>query len=378
MMKNTKLNVCIVGGGHIGTTLACYIKHAYSEHRVNLYTWHSEKFSDTIKCNDIENERSYTVTIDKVSSDPRYVIADSDIIFVALPHFMIEKAFSDISPYVKDGAVIGVIPGGGGCEFFFEKYFNRNITLFGFQRVPFTAKVAEYGRETNLKSWKPYSVVGTIYKDRIDDVCELIENCGLKTKKASDYLEIALTPTNPILHTSRTFELFGKFDRGHIFEHKMKFYVGWGNEASQILFSMDSELHQLLDSLEIDTSAIIPLSEHYESHSVDAMTKKINSIATFQSVYAPLKEVEKGFVTDTDSRMFSEDFPWGLLVFRSYFDFFNIKAPTMDRLLQWYSSYMGYDWYDGDRLIYDNLKSTGAIQKYGISSGEDLINFYNR
>ena len=371
------MKVCIVGGGHIGTTLLCYIKHIHPEFRVSMYTRHPERFAEIIKCNDIERAFSYTIKADCISNDASTAAGCADIVFIALPHFAVEKAFADIAPYVSDNAFTGVLPGGGGCEFFFKKYFKGNQTLFGFQRVPFTAKLQQYGTETNLKSWKPFSVIGTLQRSRIDAACEMIGHCGLKTQKTSNFLEVALTPTNPILHTSRTYELFGKYDRHHEFEQKSKFYVGWTDATSETLFSMDDELHTLLDTMKgIDTSAIKKLSEHYESPTIPQMTAKINSIATFQSVYAPMKEQDGKYVADIDSRMFTEDFPWGLLVIRSYFEYFNLQAPTMDKLLNWYANYMGLDWYKDGELSGKDLKNTGAIQNYGINSKDELLALY--
>ena len=231
------MNICIEGGGHIGTTLLCYIKHTYPGYWVSLFTRMPEHFAETIKCNDIEGGFSYGVKPDCISNDAKAAAGNADIVFVALPHFAVEKAFSDIAPYVSEKAMIGVLPDGGGCEFLFGKYFDHNKTLFGFQRVPFTAKVQEYGKETNLKCWKPFSVVGSLQRSRIDKACELIEKCGLKTEKASNFLEVALTPTNPILHTSRTYELFGQYDRNHKSDQKSKFYVGWTDAASETMFS---------------------------------------------------------------------------------------------------------------------------------------------
>ena len=371
------MKVCVVGGGHIGTTLVCYVKHCHPSYRVSLYTRRPALFGDYLKCNDIEQGISYAICPDVVSSDPKLAAKDADIVFIALPHFAVENAFRSIAPYVSANAFIGVLPGGGGCEFFFREYFDSRKTLFGFQRVPFTAKLTEYGKETNLKSWKPYSVVGTLQRDRIDAACELIERCGLKTQKATNFLEVALTPTNPILHTSRTYEIFGQYERDHLFSQKSKFYVGWTDQASETLFSMDDELHTLLDAMSgISTAAIRRLSEHYESPTVPLMTAKINSIATFQTVYAPMKEYNGMYVADTESRMFAEDFPWGLLVIRSYFDYFDIPAPTMDKLLKWYSGYMGKKWYDNDQLCGKDLVSTGYIARYGIKTKEDLYKLY--
>ena len=374
------MRICIVGGGHIGTALLCYVKNTHPEYIVSMYTRRPKLFNEQIICNDWEGEKQYSVTPDVISDQASVSAKDADIVFIALPHFAVEKAFSDIAPYVSDVAFVGVLPGGGGCEFFFYKYFSDKQTLFGFQRVPFTAKLKEYGNEVNLKSWKPFSVVGTLPSYRIDGVCEKIQACGLKTKKAANYLEVALTPTNPILHTSRTHELFGGYDFNHVFKEKFKFYVGWSDRASVELLGMDAELQHLLKVITeftgLETSAIRPLSEHYESPTISALTAKINSIATFQSVFAPMKEVEGGFVSDTTSRMFTEDFPWGLAIIRSYFDIFGLHAPTMDKVLSWYANYMGFEWYVDGKFCGKDLIKTGIIQNYGLTKMEQLIEIY--
>jgi hypothetical protein len=223
-------------------------------------------------------------------------------------------------------------------------------------------------------------VVGALPSCRIDDACDLINACGLKTQKATNYLEVALTPTNPILHTSRTNELFGGHDRNYIYPEKSKFYVGWSDKASTTLFGMDSELQTLLSKITLTTGlktdAIRPLSEHYESPTIEALTTKINSIPTFQSVFAPMKEVDGGYIADTTSRMFTEDFPWGLAVIRSYFDLFGIPAPTMDKVLGWYANYMGLEWYVDGKFCGKDLNVTGVLGRYGIKSINELIEIY--
>lgn len=371
------MEVCIIGGGHIGTTLACYIKHHDPRKRVCLYTKKPQLYSKEIKCNDIENQNSYMVQLDDISSNPQ-VVGDATIIFIALPHFMIEKTFAEIASHVSKEAFIGVLPGCGGCEFFFGKYFDDDKTLFGFQRVPFIARLVEYGKETNLLSWKPYSVVGTQRHDRLEDACHLIEDCGMVTRKASNYIEIALTPSNPILHTARIFNLFGTYDKTHDFKMIPQFYEGWSDEASKDMLAMDEELHTLLRAMDcLDTSAIRPLGEHYESPTPEQMTRKISSIPAFQNMLAPIKKNEKGsFVVDLTSRMFLEDFSFGLVIFRSYFDLFGIKAPTMDKILMWFANYMGYEWYVDGMFCGKDLLNTGAVLRYGISTPKQLYQYY--
>ena len=110
------MKVCIVGGGNIGTALACYIKHIDDRKRVSLLTNHPRQFSKELKCNDIEQRITYVAELDVVSDDASLAADKADIVFIALPHFAVEKAFEDIAPYVADSALIGVLPGGGGCE----------------------------------------------------------------------------------------------------------------------------------------------------------------------------------------------------------------------------------------------------------------------
>ena len=375
------MKVTIVGGGHIGTALTSYIKHSYPSYEVRLFTRRPERFAKELTCNDWEGATSYRVVPDVVSSDPSEAAQDADIVFIALPHFAVEKAFSDLAPYVAEGCFVGVLPGSGGFEFFFDKYFKGNARLFGFQRVPFTAKLAEYGHEVNLKSWKPYSVVGTLRSRDLDEACAAIESCGLKTRRADNFLAVSLTPSNPVLHTSRTYEIFGSHPRDYEFPEHFHFYVGWGNKASETLFAMDSELHRLFEAIpELDMSSVKPLGEHYEAPTIEAMTKKINSIATFQTVMAPMKpsaDTPGTFVADTQSRLFTEDYPWGLAIIRAYCEIFGVKAPTIDRVLGWYADYLGLEYYVNGEFCGKDLVHTGIPQTHGISTPEQVLALYS-
>ena len=109
------------------------------------------------------------------------------------------------------------------------------------------------------------------------------------------------------------------------------------------------------------------------------MTAKINGIKTFQSVYAPMKKSPKDnemYIADTESRMFTEDFPWGLIIIRAYCEYFEVEAQTMDKLLMWYSDYMGLEWYVNGKLCGKDLINTGIPQNYGVRTKEELLQCY--
>lgn len=376
------MNITVVGGGHIGTAMCCYFKHRNPQDSVRLFTRRPEQFASSLICNDWERDERYEATLDCISANAAEAARDAQIVFIALPHFAVEKAFADIAPYVAPGCLVGVIPGSGGFEFFFEHYFGSNARLFGFQRVPFTAKLERYGHEVNLKSWKPCSVVGTLRAGDLDDACAAVERCGLATKRADNFLAVSLTPSNPVLHTARTHEIFGAFSPEHEFDEHPHFYVGWGDAASRTLFAVDAELHALFDALEgLDMSSVRPLGEHYEAPTVEAMTAKINSIATFQTVMAPMKPSEATpgkFVADISSRLFTEDFPWGLAIIRAYCEIFGVEAPTIDSLLQWYERFMGLEYYRDGKFCGKDLAKTGIPQNHGICTPQQVLELYSR
>lgn len=376
------MKVCIVGGGHIGTTLACHIKHYDKSIEVNLLTGKPQKFLQPITCNDIEHGESYTATIDRISDSQREAIPDADLILIAQPHFLIRETFEKIAPYTTTNAYIGVIPGSGGCEFFFDTIFRGNAHLFGFQRVPFTAKLVSYGQETNLKSWKPYSKIAALRSADTETACSLIEQCGLRTRKAANFLAVALVPSNPVLHTARTYDLFHNYTPDHVFEEHLKYYLGWSDETSRILLGMDGELHQLFAAMpSLDMSSVLPLLKHYGVNSQHELTQKINRIPTFQTVYAPLipdTEHDGRWRVDLRSRMFTEDFPWGLCIIRAYCDLFDVACPTIDQVLSWYEQYMHLQYYQNGKFEGADLQSTGIPQNYGITSRQQIIDLYTK
>ncbi len=360
------MKICIVGGGNIGTCLSAWLKHRNPDFSIRLYTGHPESFDGTLECTDVENDFTFSSRLDIVSGRPEIAALDAELVFVALPHFAVRKAFEDIAPHVASDAVICILPGCGGCEFFFHEYFTPAHTLCGFQRVPFIARTREYGKSAEIKSWKPYNVVASLQRARIDHVCGIIEKCGLKTRKATNYLEVALTPSNPILHTSRMYELFCDFSSSHVFDSRPKLYADWGQKASETLFAMDAELQKLLRLMEEDgigTSEIRPLPEHYESPTPEALTRKIRSIPSFQSIYAPFREEGDKYMADLSSRLFTEDFTYGLSLFRAYFHVYGLECPNIDKVLDWYYSYMG----EGTRP---------SLADYGIRSRKDLAGLY--
>ena len=90
------------------------------------------------------------------------------------------------------------------------------------------------------------------------------------------------------------------------------FYEDWTIEAAQLYIDMDNEFQALLRKLDVKEGAIPPVLEYYESYDAESLCNKIRSIAAFKGIKSPMIKTPNGWIPDTHSRYFTEDFGYGL------------------------------------------------------------------
>ena len=66
------------------------------------------------------------------------------------------------------------------------------------------------------------------------------------------------------------------------------------------------------------------------------MTEKIRGIKAFQGILSPMTRCEGGWVPDFSSRYFTSDFPFGLKIVKDLAAAFEMSAPNIDTVWQWY------------------------------------------
>lgn len=67
-----------------------------------------------------------------------------------------------------------------------------------------------------------------------------------------DYLNLTLTPSNPILHTTRLMTLFKDYVPGKIVYSSVPlFYEEWSDETTELLFKCDAEVQGLCHELKV-------------------------------------------------------------------------------------------------------------------------------
>ena len=95
---------------------------------------------------------------------------------------------------------------------------------------------------------------------------------------------------------------------------------------------MDEEFQKLCCKVGVKIPSVL---DYYESTDAVSLTRKLRSIVAFQTIKAPMKQTEKGFVPDFESRYFTEDFPYGLQIVKDLAQTHQIETPVIDRVLLW-------------------------------------------
>ena len=298
---------------------------------VNILSGHPDKWRKVITVTD-ESGKQYIGNVNKVSSDPEVVVAGEDIILLCLPGYLIEKTLRVIKPYIGD-AVVGTVVSSTGFFFFAHDILGKNAKLFGFQRVPFISRVAEYGQTANLLGYKSSLAVVI---ENTEDKEALRNTLGqlfiTPVSLLDSFYEVALSNSNPILHTGRLYTMF--HGREHeVFDHNILFYKEWTDEASQLLIDMDAEFFQLLDKLNVHS--LPTLLDYYESDDAQSLTRKIQSISAFKNIASPMKQVDGGWMPDFESRYFTEDFPYGLRWIKQSAESNHIETSEIDKVYEW-------------------------------------------
>jgi len=358
------MNVTIVGAGNVGTQFAVHC--AEKGHKVTIFSSNPEKINKVLTVVNEHDEVIHQGMIDRATSNIEEAFLDAELIFIVMPATMMNENAKRIEPFVKPGIKICIVPGTGGGECAFKGCVEKGAIVFGVQRVPSVARLIEYGKTVRAVGYRGEMFVSAIPQNATEECCKIIEDIiGIKTTALPNYLNITLTPSNPILHTTRLKNLYGDWHDGIIYHEVPLFYEGWNDDASKLLLSCDDEVQRLCQALQMfDLSYVKSLRIHYESPTAEAMTKKIASIAGFRGLTSPTVAVEGGYIPDFNSRYFTADFSYGLAILVQIADLIGVDVPNMKETLSWYYSLVG------KRNEFD-------LRDYGIKTLQNFVSFYS-
>lgn len=332
--------ICICGGGNLG--IVCAGVFLSKGIKVNILTGHPDKWNTDIEVTDPDG-RIFGGTLNKISSDPSEVVPQADMILLTIPGNLIEDTLNKIKPFIKKSALIGSVVATTGFFFVAHEILGNDNILFGFQRVPYIARIREYGKGGDLLGYKSSLSVAIENSSDPASIRELLENVfNTPVNLLNNFYEASLSNSNPLLHTARLYSMWKDFD-GNIFESRSLFYMDWTQEASRLLIEMDKEFQRLLRKLDIEQEVIPSVLDYYDSTDAESLTEKIRSIPAFKSIKSPMIKSGDGWIPDFSSRYFSEDFPFGLRFIKELANKNGVECPVIEKVYSWGTKLLAED-----------------------------------
>ena len=282
--------------------------------------------------------------IERISNQPSEVIPGADVVLLCLPGFMIEQQLRLLKDYLLPQTFVGSVFSSTG--FFFEalQILDAHQPLWGFQRVPFISRVETYGQSAHLLGYKEAHNMAVAQVGEADKraFAELMATWFERpVRLLHNYYEASLTNSNPLLHTSRLYTMFGGENEGRTYDRMLLFYEEWTEEAADLYIKMDEEFFRLLSLLPVEQGYLPTALNYYESHDAASLARKLSSIQGFKGITSPMKQTAGGWVADYSSRYFTEDFPFGLKYIWQLAHEKGVSCPYIDRVYAWGMSKLG-------------------------------------
>ena len=357
------MKITIVGGGNIGTQFAVHC--AEKNHEVTIYTSKPEIYDGHLNIVDENGIITHEGVIKQATDDPKIAFQNADFIMVTMPATMMKKIASIIYSHTDNRPIIGVVPGNGGSECAFRKCIERGNVFFGLERVPAIARLVQKGKSVKSTGYRDELHVAALPGRDAKKCADIIESIfDIRTVTIPNFLNLTMTPSNPILHTTRLRTLFKGWHEGVFYDSVPLFYEDWDDSSSELLIACDEEVQEICHALpEFDLKYVKSLRVHYESPTVKEMTRKISSIEAFKGLETPTIRVEEGLIPDLHSRYFTSDFSYGLIIIKQLAVFAGVNTSHIDNTLEWYQN-----------IAIE--KEHFCFRDYGIRNRDDLLKFY--
>ena len=369
------MKIAICGGGNVAHVLVGLLSQRDGV-EVRVLTRQPDRWADAIQvCGD--DGQVSTGRPSLISNQADEVIPGAGLVILALPAYARAAMLKTIAPHLYGDVWLGSFPGSGGFDWMAQQILHgtdARVSVFGAQRVPYISRIIDYGEKVYGSHKTEGISIAAIPQTKSRDIAAILEELlQMPVSCLNNFLEITLATSNPILHPARIYALFHDYSPDRFWPERVLFYEGWDDAASDWLIKMDREVHEIFSHIPLDLSGIAPLLQHYGVEDAAALTRKISGIESFKGIPAPMLETADGFAPDFQSRYFTEDIPYGLLIIKGVAEITSTATPAIDIILTWAQKMMRKEYLVGARLDGKDIAGSPIPQNSGIVTTEDLI-----
>ena len=360
------LKVAICGGGRTGHLNAILFKQLPNV-QVSMLTSNLEIIEQHARHTPMQallpDGSTLDARLDRVTTDARTAVEDADIVIITVPAHARPQTLQAIAPHLSSSkpVYIGAIPGFCGFDWLAESTLvdRPNLVIWGMKDVPHTAFELTPGRSIKMGGGKSRLYVATHAREsqesrqRLEEILTVLY--GPCVTMLDNYLEITLTPGNPIMHSSVIYGLIGPFGQWHrkIFPQRMCWWTECPELGAYFLERMDQESQDLCavisQRMGIDLSSVKSLKQEIveaygeQIRDQSSMLSILRTNQAYNDILAPMVPADgnrAGYVIERESRAFNEDVAYGLVLLVEMAKRFELKVPYIEEVLQWSVAYM--------------------------------------
>ncbi|CAD5200972.1 NAD/NADP-dependent octopine/nopaline dehydrogenase family protein [Pseudomonas sp. FEN] len=363
-MKPLKVAIC--GGGRTGHLNAILFKQL-PDVQVSMLTGNPRVVDQHTRGKPMQallpDGSTLSAHLDCLTTQARLAVEDADIVIITVPAHARAQTLQAIAPHLSTDkpVYIGAIPGFCGFDWLAESLLAEqpNLVIWGMKDVPHTAFDLKPGCSIKMGGGKQQLYVATHARESAasrQQLQQLLSRLyGPCVTLLDNYLEITLTPGNPIMHSSVIYGLIGPYGQWHrkIFPQPLCWWTECPELGAYFLERMDQESQDLCavisQRLGIDLSSVKSLKqeiiEAYGEQIRDrsSMLSILRTNQAYNDILAPMvpaADNRAGYVIERESRAFNEDVAYGLVLLVEMAKRFDLKVPYIEEVLNWSVSYM--------------------------------------
>jgi hypothetical protein len=330
-----------------------------------------------------------------ISADPAEVIPAAGMILIVVPAFAHAAILRRIAPHVAPGAAIGCLPTRGGFEFDATSLLAGHTrvppTIFGLQTLPWSTRVTAAGESVHIGAVKQEVVVAALPANRGPGIAEQLSRMlGTRVVASGGFLGLTLGNPGQSIHSGLMYGHFHSWDGEPYGESDVPLlYAQASDEIGAVVEALSAEACDVAREIDAQsggrfdlTGAVVPIHDWLRT-SYANVTADTHSVAScfrtgpIQARKAPMIEVAPGrYVPNFAYRYVSEDVPFGLVATRALAALADVETPMIDEVISWGQSVLGTRYLVGSELSGPDALPLPLPQNHGISTLEDLIDWY--
>ena len=384
-------NVCLVSGSN-GSHMNAAVIGSNPKFTVNLFTRRPEIFGSEVVAVSREGEEVWKGQIKLASADPQEACNGCQVFLISSPANVQEFLLKQMKPYLPNGAIIGSIFGQGNFELIAKKalgedFTSKNMTIFSLYNIPYTCGASEQGRKVRIQGQSNKTKFCCTPKSStpvIQNLCEQLWR--MPSEPLDNFIEILLAPANQILHPGR---VMGLYENGEIFpmEKLPIFYEEINQTSADNIEKLSNEIQLIKAEIlkrhpELCLDAVLPVDEwvcsQYEEQVGDKSSVKrvFATNKAYGTFGMPAKTVDGKLYVNFESRILTEDIPFGLCILKDIAEMMELDVPFMTQTIEWAQKQINRKYVVDGKLNEAEIENTGTCRRFGFQKIEDLVKYY--